>query len=56
MNVCTGIKRLNTRYDDWSSRRLRISKLRWMGLEREAERLNALGEAAPVITLPSETD
>jgi hypothetical protein len=37
-------------------RRMLISKLRWMGLEQEAERLNALSEAAPVVTLPSETD
>lgn len=37
-------------------RRTLISKLRWIGLDEEAERLNALSEAAPVITLPSETD
>lgn len=33
-----------------------ISKLRWMGLEQEADRLTAAGETPAAITVPSETD
>lgn len=33
-----------------------ISKLRWMGLEQEADRLTAAGETPAAITVPPETD
>lgn len=33
-----------------------ISKLRWMGLEQEADRMTAAGEMPAAITLPAETD
>lgn len=33
-----------------------ISKLRWMGLEQEADRMTAAGETPAAITVPSETD
>ena len=34
----------------------RISKLRWMGLEQEADRMTAAGETPAAITMPEETD
>lgn len=37
-------------------RRLRVRKLRWMGLDEEADRLNTLSDTPPSITLPPETD
>lgn len=37
-------------------RRTLISKLRWMGLEQEADRLTAAGETPAAITVPAETD
>ena len=33
-----------------------ISKLRWMGLEQEADRMTAAGETPAAITMPEETD
>jgi len=33
-----------------------ISKLRWMGLEQEADRMTAAGETPAAITVPAETD
>ncbi|MGH6983361.1 MAG: hypothetical protein ACRED7_07795 [Stellaceae bacterium] len=33
-----------------------ISKLRWMGLEQEADRMTAAGETPAAITVPPETD
>lgn len=33
-----------------------ISKLRWMGLEQEADRMTAASETPPAVTLPAETD
>jgi len=37
-------------------RRTLISKLRWMGLEQEADRMTAAGETPAAITVPEETD
>jgi hypothetical protein len=34
----------------------RISKLRWMGLEQEADQLAAASETPTATTLPAETD
>ncbi|GEM_PF-3756930 len=36
--------------------RILISKLRWMGLEQEADRLTAASETPAAITVPEETD
>ena len=33
-----------------------ISKLRWMGLEQEADRMTAAGETPAAMTMPEETD
>ncbi|MDE1903198.1 MAG: hypothetical protein KGI46_05030 [Alphaproteobacteria bacterium] len=45
-------ERTNQEHD----RRTLISKLRWMGLEQEADRLTAAGETPAAITVPAETD
>ncbi|MDE2230205.1 MAG: hypothetical protein KGL11_14350 [Alphaproteobacteria bacterium] len=37
-------------------RRILISKLRWMGLEQEADRLTASSEMPAAVTQPAETD
>ncbi len=37
-------------------RRTLISKLRWMGLEQEADHMTAAGETPAAITVPEETD
>ena len=36
--------------------RWRISKLRWMGLEQEADQMTAASETPTATTLPAETD
>jgi hypothetical protein len=37
-------------------REVLISKLRWMGLEQEADRMTAAGETPACQTVPAETD
>jgi len=37
-------------------REVLISKLRWMGLEQEADRMTATGETPACQTMPAETD
>ncbi|MBU6507320.1 MAG: hypothetical protein KGI92_02895 [Alphaproteobacteria bacterium] len=37
-------------------RSILITKLRWMGLEQEADRMTAAGETPAAMTVPGETD
>jgi hypothetical protein len=57
--MMTSAERHDTRYErtrQEHQHQCRISKLRWMGLEQEADQMTAASETPTATTLPAETD